>query len=414
MRKWTIDELKNDALKYKTRNEWRKSSSKYQIALKRDLMDECCAHMVKGERRKPKWTPEMIKKEALKFTRRSEWKNKSKTSFTWARQFGIRDECCSHMPKIHKNRKWTFEKIYEHALKYTSRKQWNINHKPTYEAARIYGYLDECCVHMKRQTNPYIDDIGTIYAFTFNDNTAYVGLSIKPEKRYNGHMIKGPVYKKISKGFKFEYKIVENGIPLANLSDKEIFYMEKFKSDGYVLLNVRRGGSLGSMENRITDKEIYETATLFKHKTDWMYAHRNHYDAARRRKLLNDVCKHMLPKPIGCKYLYLIRREHLIKTGRFITFDDMKQSASKFKHKTDWAKEYPKHYYKAKDEKIIAEVCSHMTRKPIGCKISNDEIHMSALQYQDKKEWRLNCPKLYTMACKRKIFTTVCAHMEKL
>jgi len=44
--KWTEEKLIADALKYKTRNEWkRESNCAYQAALKRDLLDVCCGHM---------------------------------------------------------------------------------------------------------------------------------------------------------------------------------------------------------------------------------------------------------------------------------------------------------------------------------------------------------------------------------
>ena len=46
--KWTLDALKKDALKYKTKSEWKKNSTGYNAAIKYNFLNECCSHMISG------------------------------------------------------------------------------------------------------------------------------------------------------------------------------------------------------------------------------------------------------------------------------------------------------------------------------------------------------------------------------
>ncbi|ALP47420.1 hypothetical protein phiST2_0046 [Vibrio phage phi-ST2] len=95
--KWTLERLKEDALKYKTRTEWKKmSSGAYMSAYRRGLVDECCAHMslMKGY-----WTLERLKEDALKYKTRNEWQKMSSGAYSTAKKKGLLDECCEHMPK---------------------------------------------------------------------------------------------------------------------------------------------------------------------------------------------------------------------------------------------------------------------------------------------------------------------------
>lgn len=92
--KWTLEALKADALKYKTRGEWQKNSSAYKAAHRRNLVDECCSHMKSGL--VMKWTTEALKADALKYKTRGEW-YKNSSAYGAARKRNLLDECCSHM-----------------------------------------------------------------------------------------------------------------------------------------------------------------------------------------------------------------------------------------------------------------------------------------------------------------------------
>ena len=147
---WTLDRCKEDALKYKSKSEWRrKSNSSYVAASKYNYTNECSQHMKRPEPYNKMWTLETCKKDALKYKSKSEWQDKSKGAYWAACTNKWLNECCNHMkrPK-HWRLTWTLELCKADALKYKTRTEWQKK-SSGYKAARKNNWLDQCCAHMK-------------------------------------------------------------------------------------------------------------------------------------------------------------------------------------------------------------------------------------------------------------------------
>lgn len=108
--KWTLEKLTVEALKYKTRKEFSDNShGAYCMARKNGVLNEICSHMplhavrdYSGENNPSfKWAIELIKKEALKYSTRSEFQKSSGSSYIAAIKNGILDEACNHMKTLH-------------------------------------------------------------------------------------------------------------------------------------------------------------------------------------------------------------------------------------------------------------------------------------------------------------------------
>ena len=142
-KKWTIEAIKADALKYQTRREWKIKSNAYQIAQRRHILDECCGHMTELCH---KWTDEELKADALKYQSRREWQVKSNNAYDRALRRNILDECCGHMTALHHY--WTDCEIMADALRYRTRQEWKAKSKKAYDASHNRDITDECCSHM--------------------------------------------------------------------------------------------------------------------------------------------------------------------------------------------------------------------------------------------------------------------------
>ncbi len=143
MTKWTNEMLRKEALKYNSRVEFRKNNeSAYLSAWNRDLLDEICGHMQFLHKNR---TDEEIRQEALKCKTRVEFARKYNGSYYVATRRGILDEVCSHMPTPHY---WTREELIEEALKYNTRGKFRKNSPGPYGKACKLGILDEICGHM--------------------------------------------------------------------------------------------------------------------------------------------------------------------------------------------------------------------------------------------------------------------------
>jgi superfamily II DNA or RNA helicase len=92
------NEIKNEALKYNTKNEFKNNSNRlYQKAKRYDILDEVCSHMELKIKPANYWNRETIKKEALKYKRKMDFLKNANGAFQKAYSLGIMDEVCSHM-----------------------------------------------------------------------------------------------------------------------------------------------------------------------------------------------------------------------------------------------------------------------------------------------------------------------------
>ena len=243
--KWTQEMIEQDARKYSSRYEWQKSSKGYAIAFYRGIVDICCAHM---ESKHMDWTHERIFSEAIKYNSKKEWEQKSYNSYQAAARNSSIDLYCVHMTKLNKN--WSNDELFRDALLYNFRSDWYKANPKAYRTAYRRNLLEVCCSHMSYKPSFITDDIGVIYAFIFSDNTAYIGLTIDPARRFKDHLKHGPVFTKISNSFSYDYKILEQDIPNKILSEREIFFINEYKRNGISLLNTHKGGARGTISRR--------------------------------------------------------------------------------------------------------------------------------------------------------------------
>jgi hypothetical protein len=212
--KWTFEKLQLEALKYDTRSAFKKGNyGAYQAAIARNLLDQICSHMASSDyfwkdealdkiirsyhsrsalakgnlgaykvamkrgllddyphmpkhidqsgENSPrfKWTHKMLQKEALKYKTKKEFQVGNYAAYTAAQKRGILDEICKHMipgfktGENHYNFKWTDKKLRKEALKYTTRAEFQKGSGAAYNAALKRGILDEICSHMKKSSN---------------------------------------------------------------------------------------------------------------------------------------------------------------------------------------------------------------------------------------------------------------------
>ncbi len=151
--KWTKEAIKKEALKYKTRNEFKKSNgSSYRAAIKLSILGEVCIHMPQNAsigKLPPnfKWTEALLIAEALKYKTKKEFRLKSSGAYKRARQIDILNKICSHMENnLHL---WTNEELAKEALKYRTRGEFQYNSRKAYNVAWLRDLLDEFCSHME-------------------------------------------------------------------------------------------------------------------------------------------------------------------------------------------------------------------------------------------------------------------------
>ena len=151
--KWTEEECLLDAKKYKTIKEWQiNSPSGYQAAFKKGWIEQCSAHMVRKLALKNYWTLGRCKEDASNYATKSEWSKAKPSGYAVAASKGWVTECCDHMSDARKTsskRIWTYERCFELAKKCNTRAEFKKSSGSAYLRARVEGWLEECCSHMK-------------------------------------------------------------------------------------------------------------------------------------------------------------------------------------------------------------------------------------------------------------------------
>jgi len=97
---WTKERCLEEARKHSFKNLWKKNSnSSYRAAKKNGWYEECIAHMVEVKKPNGYWTKKRCMEEALKYKTRNEWRENSSSSHYSAKENGWLDECTTHMKK---------------------------------------------------------------------------------------------------------------------------------------------------------------------------------------------------------------------------------------------------------------------------------------------------------------------------
>jgi hypothetical protein len=89
----------------------------------------------------------MCQSDALNYKTRNEWSLKSGKMYRTALYYGWLDDCCKHMKAVRDV--ITFDMCLEDAKHYKTRNEWQRNSKSKYSAARSHGWLEACCAHME-------------------------------------------------------------------------------------------------------------------------------------------------------------------------------------------------------------------------------------------------------------------------
>lgn len=239
------------------------------------------------------WTKETCQIEALKYNNKKEFRENSQYSYKYARKNNWLDDICSHM----NNKKYNFwnkEQCHKEALKYNTRLEYQKKSASSYSSALKNKWIDEICLHMIPIGNKYKR---CIYAFEFNDNSVYIGLTYNLNKRKIEHLTNenSSVFKHIQLT-NSDYKLIQLTDYINNdeAIKLEQSYIENYTNNNWNILNISKGGSLGYFKSKEWTKEdCLQIALQYNSKKDFYTNHSNIYFISRKNKWLDDICNHM-------------------------------------------------------------------------------------------------------------------------
>lgn len=180
------------------------------------------------------------------------------------------------------------------ALKYNGRKEFRLKDYTVYNYARKLNLLNEVCSHMEIKGHKYKR---FVYAFEFSDNHVYVGITYDLSKRMNEHYVnkESSVFKHISKTGLEPKFINVSKIPLdiekAVLKEKEV--LEYYESKGWEKLNRAKTGGVGGNFIKWTKGSLQEECLKHDSLKSLQRKGKGAYASAVKLGVLYDLCKHM-------------------------------------------------------------------------------------------------------------------------
>jgi predicted GIY-YIG superfamily endonuclease len=190
------------------------------------------------------------------------------------------------------NIRWTKEMTAIEALKYTNKKDFHEKSPKAEGAAKHNGWYNEVTSHMEILGSKYKR---IVYVYEFPDNTAYVGLTFNKEKRERQHQEQGPVYEysKLT-GLIPEIKFVSGTyVDVKDAQNLENCTVEFYRGRGWKILNTAKTGGLGACQRIWTFESTKQEASKYNNRNQFKKNSNGAYSAAARNGWIDEICSHM-------------------------------------------------------------------------------------------------------------------------
>nr|DAI89599.1 MAG TPA: GIY-YIG nuclease superfamily protein [Caudoviricetes sp.] len=291
---YTFDICKAEALKYKHRSDFKYNSpSFYNSACRNKWLNDICAHMIYIQLPNGYWNLERCTEESLKYNTRVSFGDNCPGAYGSAKRNGWLDDLCKNMePQKKPNGYWTKEKCEEEALKYQYFSDFIKNSPGAVSPSREGGWYEDITKHFKIKGNRYKR---FIYAYEFPDNHVYVGLTHNIVQRHNNHLLKGTVFEHINET-KCQPELKQltlYPVEVEEARELESYYLNDYINKGWVKLNKRATGAVGSQYIKWDYENCKKEALKYETFTDFRLGSRSAYNSALKNKWLSDVCSHI-------------------------------------------------------------------------------------------------------------------------
>lgn len=280
-------------------------------------------HKKEGKRKKPNgfWNDKgNIIKYAIKFGNISDFYDEYSSAAVSVKRNGWEDIMLKIFPNT-KHTTWDLEKCQRVANKYDIKNDFFINERGAYSFASRNGLLDVVCSHMKTSIN---NKKRCIYVYTFSDNSVYVGLTHDLHKRKlnrkrnkNDAVIK---HINITKEKPICLQLTKYvDVNIAKELEKK--YINKYRDNGYHILNSRGGGELGSNIIKWDYDTCLKISKKYNTKSDFIKNESLCYYASKRNGWIDDFFKTQSKKP-----------------GYWKIYENCKNESKKYKNRTEFGK----------------------------------------------------------------------------
>ncbi|GEM_PF-430402 len=437
-KKWTKETCREEAMKYKSKSEFGNSgSAAYNVARINGWLDD---YDWFEELHKPNgyWTKETCREEALKYSTRSGFQKYAGSAYVVSRQNGWLDDYDWFEELRKPSGYWNEQTCLEEAKKYNLRSRFSKGSPSAYNVAKDNGWLEDYYWMVNQKMFTETGRWFNLYVYKWNDlNSVYVGITIDPKQRDWGHHKQGCTV------FNFAYdnridippmEILENHLTPQQAAKKEGEYVEKFKQDGWNVINKAKAGSIGGLGSGKWNKSsCMREAKKYTTKGDFIKGSEQAYIVARKNGWLDDydwLVEVIKPKGYWNEQTC---REEAMKYKSKVEFHDGASRAYALAWEKGWLESYdwfqrPENYNKKWNEETCREEAKKYNSRTEFCRESSGAYEVAnqhgwldsydwfekyskpngywdrntcreeALKYKSLSEFRKQCSSAYTIA----------------
>jgi hypothetical protein len=246
--------------------------------------------MKKGPR---KWTLDALRNSASKYSSLKEWRKSENSAYVTASRLGLLDELTQSMTKLIEHGYWTPERIKKSALKSQHKGQWARAEQSAYYAASRLGIFDDVTAHMVPIGNR---KLRCLYSITVTGtNCVYIGLTGNFKRRIRDHL-ETARFVDLAAQYGAESIVatqLTDYIGSSEAQQKEAAYIAHYAANGYQLLNKAKAGALGGVAVKWTPEAILEEAKKYNAVMDWVRGSPQSYAAASAHGWIEAATVHM-------------------------------------------------------------------------------------------------------------------------
>ena len=241
---------------------------------------------------------------------------------------------------------WTYDNCAKEALKYFTKKEFGEKSPSAHAIAYKNRWMKLISTHMTLFGSKYKR---CIYSYEFiEDKCVYIGLTYNIIERQNGRDCHNndQVTKHINEtGYIPIRKQLTDYVDVEMASKLEGEYLEKYKNNGWSILNIKPTGGIGGCTLIWTKEKCFNAAKQCKTRTEFHKKYRGAYSSAIKNGWMNEI--HLILKS---------------NKGRKIihTIELCKSKSLLCRTRAEFKKLYIKEFTAAYNNGWLNDICTHM------------------------------------------------------
>lgn len=395
---WDADSCKSEALNFKTLYDFSKySPSAYHAAKVNGWLKDYTWLKVSEKHPRDYWDEYRCLEAALSCTSLKQYREEFGSSYNSAKKHGWLEDYSWLERKYKKPGFWDFNHCRDISMLFTSRSEFQKGCKTAYNISRKNGWLDDFTWLVDKRFDLFKDKVDSVYSYEFKEQHAvYVGRTLMrlQERRDYQHIVCKDAVSKFAKENNVsvpKMKILEDKLTLKEGSKKEGFWLEKYKSDGWIILNKTKTGGIGGLgknKSKYTYEVCYEIAKSCKNITEMRKITHNGYEVARKNNWVKD-------------YTWF---EEKVKPKDYWNKERCFEAASSFLSRKSFSDAFPTAYAKAVKNGWIENYTWFKTKEQMYSESKRiwypENTRDEALKYSTLKDFATQNNAAYEAACK--------------